>query len=234
MSMHRRAVLAAAVVLAACGAKPAGDDLFPLAAGHRWTYRMTTALEDHEPKVESLTIANEGSDQLGGDTAWRRRSDAGIDYWLRADDTGVYRIGVRTPPQRLIAVDEPRRYVLRRPYQLGTQWDVLTTGYVLQRRNEVPKELRRWHKPFPMVYTIAALDETVTTPAAKFEHCLRVDGQALVRVYVEERKDWREVALLAREWYCPGVGLVRLEREEPNPSRFMWGGRVTLELVDWR
>lgn len=232
-----RGLVGAAIViglLAGCGERPAPDDLFPLAPGHQWSYRMTTLLDEQEPLVETLTIANRGSDQLGGETAWRRRSDSGVDYWLRSDDTGVFRIGSRTPPERLIGVDEPRRYVLRKPYQVGTQWEVLTTGYVLQQRNEVPKELRRTHKPFPMVYTIAATDEAVATPAGKFAGCLRVDGQALVRVYVEERKDWREVALNAREWYCPGVGLVRLERQEPAPSRFMVGGSVTLELAAWR
>lgn len=227
------ACVALLFLLAGCGARPAADELFPLAPGHQWTYRVTTVLDEQEPQLDSLTIATEGADELDGAPAWRRRSDSGIAYWLRSDDTGVYRIGHRTPPQRLIAVDEPRRYVLRKPYKVGTQWDVLTTGYVLQRRNEVPKELRRTHKPFPMTYTIAALDEEVRTPAGRWSGCLRVDGLAQVRVYVEERKDWREVPLTAREWYCPGVGLVKLERKEPTPSRFMIGGSVTMELARW-
>ena len=40
--------------------------------------------------------------------------------------------------------------------------------------------------------------------------------------------------LTTREWYCPGVGLVRQERVEHSPTKFLLGGRVTLELIGWR
>ena len=130
--------------------------------------------------------------------------------------------------------DEPHRYVLQRPYALGTQWQALTTAYALQRRSEVPKEVRRFHKPFPMTYTIAALDDSVSVPAGSFEHCLRVDGRAKVRLYVDAQFNWRDIELTGREWYCPGVGLVKLEREELSPSRFMIGGRVELALAQWQ
>ena len=35
------------------------------------------------------------------------------------------------------------------------------------------------------------------------------------------------------EWYCPGVGLVRLERTEPANSTFLTGGTLTMDLVSW-
>jgi hypothetical protein len=123
--------------------------------------------------------------------------------------------------------------VLSKPYQPGTNWQATTTAYVLQRRSEVPKEIRRTHKPFPMTYTIEALSEAVETPAGKFERCLRVGGRAAVRVYVDAQFSWRDIALIGREWYCPGVGLVRLEREELSPSRFMLGGKLVMELTRW-
>jgi hypothetical protein len=130
--------------------------------------------------------------------------------------------------------DEPHRYVLQQPYTIGTQWQALTTAYVLQRRSEVPKEIRRTHKPFLMTYTIDAVNESVETPAGRFERCLRVAGRAAVRVYVDAQFSWRDIGLAAREWYCPGIGLARVEREELSPSRFMLGGRLVMELTDWR
>ena len=231
---HALACATVALLLTgACSQAPDSDDYFPLDKGRHWSYQLTTLLDDHAPTVEAITIASRGPENMGGDAAVRRHVDSGIDYWLRSDKTGVYRIASRNPLDRFAIADEPHRYVLMRPYAVGTQWQALTTAYVLQRRSEVPKEIRRTHKPFAMTYTIEALAETVQTPAGKFERCLRVAGRAAVRVYVDAQFSWRDIGLTAREWYCPGVGLVRLEREELSPSRFMLGGKLVMELTDW-
>jgi hypothetical protein len=216
-----------------CTKAPAPDDYFPLDKGRRWEYRQTTYLDDHPPAVETIRIVSRGAENMGGDPAVRRHVDSGIDYWLRSDKSGIYRIAIKTPLDRHAMADDPHRYVLMRPYAVGTKWEAPTTAYVLQRRSEVPKEIRRTHKPFAMVYSIQALDATVETPAGRFERCLLVAGRAAVRVYVDAQFNWRDIALTAKEWYCPGVGLVRIERDEQSPSRFMLGGRLVMELTGW-
>jgi hypothetical protein len=74
----------------------------------------------------------------------------------------------------------------------------------------------------------------VQVPAGRFEGCLRVDGLAHVRLWVDEAKQWRQVPLNTREWYCSGVGLVRLERQELTPTKMMVGGTLTMELQAWQ
>jgi len=233
-----RASLAAPalVLLAACSRGPGGDDYFPLAAGHAWTYVVTTAFDDSDspPQREDLTLYARGADAFDGAPAWRRHSDSGVDYWLRSDDSGIYRVASKGPTDNEPRSDNPRRYVLQRPFVVGTQWEATTTAYALQRRNEVPREIRYTHKPFPMLYRIDAVEQEVQTPAGRFKGCLRVAGRALVRLYVDAMFAWRDVPLTSLEWYCPGVGLVRLERKEPTPSKFMVGGSVTLELASWQ
>ncbi len=241
----RRSV--AALLRAACGAavfstlliacappKPAPDDYFPLEAGHEWTYRVTTSSDDNTPQVDTLVIHARAAENMGGDPAHRRHSHDGNNYWLRSDRTGIYRIASRNALDRFAQADEPHRYVLSKPYEPGTSWKNTTTAYVLQRRSEVPKEIRRTHKPFPMTYTIAAMDDKVSVPAGSFDRCMRVEGTAAIRLYVDAQFAWRDIPLTTREWYCPGVGLVKVERQEPSPSRFMVGGSVVLELADWK
>ena len=50
----KRAAALMFVLLAGCGAAPHDDSLFPLAAGHRWAYELTTEWEnnvvEHEPR----------------------------------------------------------------------------------------------------------------------------------------------------------------------------------------
>ena len=234
--MRTMALLATStLLLAACRAGPGDDALFPLAEGRRWTYQVSTVVDEVDATArETLVLANRGADTIDGAPSWRRRSDSGIEYWLRSDATGIYRIASRNPLEREPQLDAPRRYVLQKPYAVGTEWEAPTTAYVLARKNEVPREVRYVHKSFPMHYRIEALAEKVQTPAGKFEGCLRVAGRAEIRLYVEALLQWREIPLSTLEWYCPSVGLVRLERKEPSPSRFMVGGSVTMELTSWQ
>ncbi len=228
-------VFTLSLMLAACGSAPADDALFPLGEGRSWTYRVSTVIDEAEAtERETLVLANRGSDSIDGAPSWRRSSSSGIEYWLRSDATGIYRIASRNPLEREPQLDKPRRYVLQKPYAVGTEWEVPTTAYVLARKNEVPREVRHFQKPFPMHYRIEALGEKVQTPAGQFEACVRVSGRAEVRLYVDALFQWREIPLLTREWYCPDVGLVRLERSEPSPTRFMVGGTVTMELTSWQ
>ena len=225
------------LLLAACGATPGDDALFPLADGHRWTYQVSTVVDEADtPARETLVLATEGADTIDGAVSWRRRSDSGIEYWLRSDATGIYRIASRGPLEREPGLDKARRYVLRKPYVVGTEWEAPTTTYVLARKNEVPREVRHIakFKALPMTYRIEATDEKVQTPAGTFEGCVRVAGRAEVRLYVDALFQWREIPLATLEWYCPRVGLVRLERKEPSPTKFMVGGSVTMELTSWQ
>lgn len=229
-------LLPAVAALAACDA-PRGDALFPLAKGHRWDYRVTTTWEDPAlpPQEERLTLETQGTEQVGGATAWRRLSASGMAYWLRSDETGIYRVASRGPLEAEPRLDTPVRYVLKAPFAAGTSWEASTTPYVLQRRNEFPHELRHLarYRTLDMKYRIEQVGQEVRTPAGSFTGCVVVHGIAEIRLLVDELFAYREVPITGREWYCPRVGLVRQERVEHSPTRFLVGGTVTLELMDW-
>ena len=231
------ASLALAGVLAGCGGPPE-QALFPLDAGHRWSYRVTTTLEDGsaEPQVERVDLATRGRSEFGGAPAWKRTSSTGVAYWLRQDSTGVYRVATQGPLDPAPRPDAAARYVLKKPFEVGTTWDGETTSYVLQRRNEVPRELRHLprYRTLPIRWRIAQLDDSVDTPAGRFAGCLRLEGTGEIHLYVDELFAVRPVPFTALEWYCPQVGLVRAERRERSPNKFMVGGTVVMELAAWR
>lgn len=228
---------AAGAMLAACGAAPPGADLFPLESGRSWTYDVRTEVEGGNVVLhETLVMSSHGRESVDGldGAAWRRRSDSGVDYWLRRDDTGIYRVGSKSDLDAEAKPDDPRRYVLKTPIAVGTTWRSDTTAYLLRRRADFPPEIRHTHPRIPMNYAIAALGETVSTRAGRFEGCVRVDGEATVRLFADPVAGWRDLPLSTREWYCPGVGLARLVRREPAGSTFLTGGQVTMELTAWR
>jgi hypothetical protein len=223
------------VWLAACSSSPPPSGFFPLEAGHRWTYDVKTEWDNNIVEHEDLVLSTHGNDgRIDGGGAYRRRSEDGVDYWLRSDDTGIYRVASKSDLDAEPKLDAQRRYVLKAPFAAGSSWQASTTAYLLRRRNEFPREIRHTHPQIDMTYTIEALGQSVQTRAGKHDNCLRVKGQAAVRVYADPVVGWRDMPLTTTEWYCDGVGLVRLTREEPAPATFLTGGTLTMELVAWQ
>lgn len=224
--------------MAGCGQHSPGAPWFPLQAGKYWEYELLTERDNGAaPRRERLVLRNLGSGTppgLDGGAAWQRRSDSGVDYWLRQDASGIYRVGSRPHVQPEVQPDSAPRYVLKAPFSVGTQWQASTTTYLFERKADFPREVRHSVQPVPMQYRIEAVDEEVRTPAGSFKGCLRVHGVAQLRLFVDPVQGWRELPLSTKEWYCPGVGLVRLERSERVNSAFMSGGTLSMELRAWK
>jgi hypothetical protein len=217
-----------------CGAPPPAVGYFPLEAGHRWVYDQRIEWENNVLEHETVELSTLEREDLDGAPAWRRRSASGVDYWLRSDASGIFRVAMKSDLQAEPQADAQPRYVLKAPLAVGTTWQTSTTAYLLRRRQEFPPEIRHTHPAVPMLYTIAATGEAVQTRAGAFSDCLRVTGQAQVRLFADPVVGWRDLPLTTTEWYCNGVGLVKLVREEPAQSTFLSGGQLTMELVSWR
>jgi hypothetical protein len=240
IAQHRSWALASSIVVGAlavssCSPQPEQDTFFPLDDGRSWTYRVTKNLDEaDEPSIDLLELSARGVQDVDGKPALLRHSDNGVDYWFRTDASGIFRVASKNALDKELKTDNPPRYVLKKPYAVGTQWEANTVAYILQRKNEVPKEIRYTHKPVMMVYRIDALDQKVQTASGAFEGCIRVLGEAKIKLYVDVLFSWRDMPLFSTEWYCPKVGLVRVERVETSPSRTLRGGTMTLDLVQWR
>ena len=222
------------LLLAGCG-KPQGPaSLFPLEPGRRWVYDLKNEWENNQVEHERRVITTEGEDQLASGPAWRRRSADGVDWWLRVDDGGVYRVATKSDVEDEPRVDKQRHYVLKAPVATGTGWQTLTTTMLLRRRAEFPPEIRHSHPALPMTWAIESLDDKIDVRAGRFERCVRVKGQALVKLYADPVTGWRELPITSTEWYCHGPGLVKVQRREIANSSFLLGGTQTLELIEWQ
>lgn len=240
-ALPRRGLLLAAFVLplAACQPAPRGVELFPLEDGRAWTYRIVTEREDETREVEQLTLRNLGAEALNDEDArqpgpaWRRRSESGMDYWLRQDETGIYRVASKSDLQERPQPDAQRRYVLKQPLAEGTNWIAETAPYLLQRVQDWPREIRHSHPKLPMTFTIQATGVKAQANGVAFEGCVQVEGRGKLHLFVDPVAGFRDVPIVQREWYCPGAGLVRLEREELTGSpRYLFGGRLVMELIE--
>ena len=229
------AALLAAALLAGCGGPPSSLSYFPLEAGHRWAYDLSSEWENNTVEHEPLLLSALGEESMeAGGRAWRRRSDSGVDYWLRFDETGIFRVATKTDLQADPQADKPGRYVLKMPLAVGTSWQAPTTTYLLRRNADFPPEIRHSHKPVLMNYGIEALGQPVTTRAGSFADCIKVAGSAVIKLFADPVVGFRDLPLTSTEWYCKGVGLVKMQRDEPAKSTFLTGGTMTLELTEWQ
>ncbi len=216
-----------------CNSKPSADDYFPLNPGLHWEYQVETDLRERT-LTDRLHVDTLDATTLGTETAQVRRTSDGTDYYVTQRADGIYRIGKRTIVEQAPQADTPARMILPLPLQVGKNWSTLTQSYTVHRviPNIEPPERSTLH--FNMTYELAATDETVTVPAGTFAHCLRVDGQATLSLYADAKLGFHNFDATSREWYCPSVGLVKLERVEPLESEVFKGGKVTLELVGFQ
>ena len=230
--------LSAALVLSACDQPVKENALFPLAAGKSWTYQVETVYDEPDGKTlrYTLEMRNLGSAALAdGSTAWIRRSSNGHEYWLTTDDKVISRVAMKIPTKGQADMDPEPRTVLPQAPTLGSSWTSTTVPYFLRRRNEQPSEFRYLDKfkNMPMVFTVADMDVKISTPAGQFEHCMWVDGKMAMMLWNDQANAYKPTDLTTREWYCPDVGLVQVERDEPTTAKFFQGGSMRMKLLHY-
>ncbi len=81
-----------------------------------------------------------------------------------------------------------------------------------------------------MTNVVEAMDEVVTVPAGTFKDCARVVGNGILPLYLDAVQGFKDIPIVNREWYCKGVGLVKVERVEELSSALFSGGKITMEL----
>ncbi len=234
--MKRLTLIAAALLAAGCSREPSGDSYFPLEIGARWTYDVASDVNGVLTHDTYLASVDRTIDYVSGDQVWVRRVESpgniGIEYWLRKDKVGIARIAKRTDVEEQAKLDSNARTVLKLPVTLGASWMVPTEPFVIapktdlgQREVKMPKVL--------MSYTIDAVDQTVTVPAGTFKNCARAVGTGNLPLYIDAVQGFTDVPITNREWYCKGVGLVKVERDEPLTSILWSGGKITMELTEF-
>ena len=231
----RATTLLAFLALSGCGARDS-TSYFPLQPGARWTYAVETE-SDGATSRSQQTIRVLDERVYDGKPLFIRRSETpdniGIEYWLRERPDGIVRIAQRLDLQEQASLDEAPRTVLKLPLKLGDSWRTPTVAYTVLRKNEYPREIK-YSRPLLMTYTVEAVDEKLTVAAGSFDHCARVAGHAEMTLFTDPVRGFNKVPVTTTEWYCRGVGLVKLERVERLSTTFYSGGRVAMELVEYK
>ncbi|MGB0663453.1 MAG: hypothetical protein ACPGMR_06665 [Pontibacterium sp.] len=221
--------------LQGCEQPIAADDYFPLNKGVTWLYKVTET-RSTEATTRYFEIKNQGpvdlKDEYSGEPVSIRRTSDGTDYYILQDDTGSYRIGQRTIVETQPRFEsKPLRFLPnRQDLEVGRTWTLASQTYAIRSINAAAHNLTGSH-PIEMEYEITDIEAKVTTPAGTFEKCVLVEGKAVASIWADPKTGYHDVDIRHREWYAPGVGLVKLERNEPLDLTFFQGGQIRFELI---
>jgi hypothetical protein len=229
---RRLAAGTALLALAGCGTGTPEPAFFPLNPGLVWHYASTT-LKGDERLDGRLSVHALSPVRLDGTEYAVRHTSNGTDYLIGVDAHGIFRRAKRTLVQSQPQPDPERRYVLKAPFTTGTTWSHPTPVFLVERRRAGSGDTVPLVDEYTvqMAYQIEMTGVPVEVAAGRFDGCLVVRGTAALTLFVDPDQGFVEVPVTAVETYCPGVGLVRLERREELSAKFFRGGSTTLELV---
>ncbi len=234
--MKRLTLIAAALVAAGCSSssEPLGDSYFPLDVGGKWEYDVAYDINGVLTReIYNISIPRT-IDYVDGTQVWVRRVEVpgsiGIEYWLRKDKVGISRIAQRLDVEEQARLDQNARTVLKLPLAVGSSWMVPTQPFAVAPKTDLGQKEVKMPKVL-MTYTVEAMGETVTVPAGTFKNCARAVGVGVLPLYIDAVQGFSDIPITNREWYCKGVGLVKVERDEPLTSILWSGGTVKMELT---
>ncbi len=216
------------LLLGGCSGRDMGNEWFPLREGDGQTLAVTYEMDEpREP--EQWTVRVQPAATFQDQPVAVRHHSAGVSYYLKVDEQGIRRVATRTDIDEQPTADAEPVWVLKAPYQVGTEWITPTVPYLIQRKNEHPRDLKYTHKAL-MTWRIEAVDDKVQlADGSELKPCLRVVGEARLNLYTDPVNGFSDVPLISREWYCKGMGLVKLQRQEKVPKGFLTGGVLRAE-----
>jgi len=231
-SVHGVPAVLALLLLAGCERATPSADYFPLEPGRHWQYRVERTTMDGSTELRHAVRAVAVPPGLGIDAM--RETLGGLRYLYVIDDDGIFRIGAAEAGPRQGVGDVPRELVLPHPVGAASTWQTWSQTTVLENTGPPWETLFRINAPIHMSYQVEAIDGAITTPAGRFDGCLVIAGRGTASVDVGNYIGRTQVEVASREWFAPGVGLVRMERDEKTGADALRAGRLVMELDQWQ
>lgn len=228
--LARWCLLLAVLLVQACG-KGAGDgSYFPLNPGSQWQYRVERTTMDGTRQLRYALSAVGPAANEPADLRARVTLD-GQRYVYRISDDGTYRIAIERRRGPRSIEDSEQQMVMPSHPALDQTWAGRSQTAVLESSAAPWETLFRVQVPIEMRFRVAALDAEVSTPAGDFARCLLVEGQGQSDSDLGNGVGPTHIEVSTREWYAPGVGLVRMERHETTNAKALSSGALVMELM---
>ncbi|MGR8950105.1 MAG: TapB family protein [Gammaproteobacteria bacterium] len=216
-------------VLTACASS--NDNFYPLESGI-WRYYETTTkiLDDIKQQRIIAGIADRAKSDQG--EIYILRQAPNKDAYLRVAEDGIYRVATRERHLLVETWEEIPTKILPIEPRIGDSWTVTSELALIESRTFARQDkLRNRTIPLELTVQVVSLTESVTVPAGTFEQCVLLESHGAVNVKTDRGNANADVSVVRRDWYAPGVGLVKSERVEESESPFLKPGFYKQKLL---
>ena len=219
-------------LLPLCGSCERDTSYFPLANGHWWYYAIQRTILD-EPRTARAAMRNIGQGRLDGEPVFIKRTQSGSLDYLQRSERGVERVAFRRPGSAGLQREQSPRLIVPDTNRGNASWSVDSELFLIESRTFAPADkIVGRGITVSIMRQIAARDAAVETPAGRFTDCLLITGTGRTVVQTDRGSSRAGVDVSTREWYAPGVGLVRAQRLESSTSKFLKPGTMHWTLLD--
>ena len=233
-SVARLCLMVVLLSVQACGSGEHEGGYFPLTPGGQWQYRVERTTMDGTRQLRHALSVIEPAANQPADLRTRITLD-GQRYIYRVSNDGIYRVGVQRKRGPRAADEGQPQMVMPAHPRIDQQWRGHSQTSLLESSAAPWETLFRVQVLLDMRYRIAALDAEITTPAGEFEHCVLIEGEGESQTDADlgNGVGQTRINVSTREWYAPGVGLVRMERNEQTSAQALRAGSLVMELDAW-
>jgi len=210
----RQCISGIVLLLLIGGCDDTSVDYFPLGESLWWQYRVERTIkgEHHEQKLILVNLPPRNLEE--GTFYPQRRMDDRFEFYAR-DANGIYWVN---------EMNGERLQILAQPLAVNTKWEGQTRFFFLEMTGGFAPAFReRAQSRMVLEYTVESLEDTVVVAAGKFTNCMRVraTGSNFAGMKLKELFGIRFLKVEQTEWYAPGVGLIKRERNEfTTPADF--------------
>lgn len=218
------------LVLGSCGPGEESD-YFPLTPGWSWNYRVISDIRNVGKLRGHTLVANGETITVDGEKTTPRMYQDGHVFYYASREDGILLVAER-PAWHDAKPVQPDQWVIKYPLAIGSSWPVWSETHLLRRQLFGPTAVVSVPvvAPIEITYTVEAMDDTVKVRAGTFRNCLRLKGRGEALVDMGERIGEVKFFVDTTQWFAPGVGLVKVLREEDSRPESPAAGTMTVEL----
>ena len=197
------------------------NDFFPLKKGKFWSYdiEILPNIEDkvfYKKNSFSLPKINLASDNKTSKVVHPILREDNSIYYYSKNHNGVYREALQLNGNSAVTYESEKKYVLKYPIEVGNKWNSQSKTFLILRR--YPYFDYRATTDFKINYEIKSVNETIKVPAGKFKNCVKLEGKGNATFIGDREIGLIKISINTTEWYAPGVGLIKIVRNEETDS----------------
>jgi hypothetical protein len=205
------------------------NSYFPLDEGLNWRYAVLITTMDGINRQKYMLV-NQSPKYREDQKYFVRKSLDGTLLYYRETEEGVLFIGKEDTSGMEPVFTKDEHFVFKYPLTTGTEWEQVTLTRLLIKTGPPQKTVFKIIAEVPVTFRIETVNDTVKAPAGVFHNCVKITMRGHAYKNAGNYVGLTVVSINETSWYAPGIGLIKMVREESTASHALDKGTMVVEL----